>query len=54
MPRTDSWDIYQTNTGGKLTIPVKGDYTLTARSADPATWHALNLALITLTPTKSP
>jgi len=54
VPRTGSWDIYQTNTGGKLTIPVKGNYTLTARSTDPATWHALNLALITLTPTKSP
>ena len=30
------------------------NYTLTARSVDPATWHALNLGQITLTPVKSP
>ncbi len=51
---TGSWDIYQIHTGGKFTIPSEGDYTLTARPADPSTWQALNLAMITLTPTKLP
>lgn len=50
VPKTNSWDDYQTITGGNLKIDAAGDYTLTARAADPAAWHAMNLASIVLKP----
>ncbi|MDQ2688188.1 MAG: alpha-L-fucosidase, partial [Armatimonadota bacterium] len=51
VPKTDSWDDYQTVTG-TLKIDKIGDTTITARSADPAAWHAMNLATVILKPAK--
>lgn len=50
VPKTKSWEDYQTVRSGRLTFARAGDYTLTARPADPKAWHAMNLASVTLTP----
>ena len=54
VPRTGGWDIYGSATGGVIQIPADGDFILTARPADPATWHAMNLASLLLTPDHVP
>ena len=48
VPKTGDWDTYQTLSGGDLLITAAGDHLLTARPADPKTWHAMNLASVTL------
>ena len=48
-PKTAGWDDYRTVDGGTLTIPAAGERVVTARPDDPAHWHALNLASVTLT-----
>lgn len=48
LPKTGSWDEYQTLSGGTLVISKAGDAVLTARPADPKTWLAMNLAFVQL------
>ena len=49
-PQTGGWEQFRTVTAGPLHIAAPGERTVTARAADPAAWHALNLAAVTLTP----
>lgn len=47
VPKTSGWGDYQSVTG-TLKIDAAGDRILTARPADPAAWHAVNLRTVTL------
>ena len=48
VPKTASWDAYETVSGGVLKVDAAGDRTVTVGAADPAAWHAMNLASVTL------
>ena len=47
VPDTHDWNAFRTISGGTLTVPA-GVRVITARPADPATWHAVNLASVIL------
>ena len=49
---TGSWDTLATAPLGTLELPKGGRQTLTVRPRDAATWKAINLAGVTLTPAK--
>ncbi len=48
VPRTGGWDDYRAVAGSTLRIAAAGDRVVMARPADPAHWHAMNLASVTL------
>ncbi len=48
VPKTDSWDAYETVKGGTVRVGKAGDRVVTVRSADPAAWKPMNLASVTL------
>ena len=51
VPKTASWDDYHAVTGGVLKVGAPGDHVVTVKAAAPASWHAMNLASVTLTRT---
>ena len=52
LPATGEWDKQQTIEVGRLRFDKPGEYEVVARPADPATWKAVNLWKLELTPAK--
>ncbi|MBV9851245.1 MAG: alpha-L-fucosidase [Armatimonadetes bacterium] len=50
VPATGSWDTLQTVPLGQVALAQAGPLTLTVRPRDAATWKAINLAWVQLTP----
>ena len=52
VPKTDTWDDYETVKGGTMQVGKAGDQAVTVKPADPAAWKPMNLASVTLTRTR--
>ena len=50
VPATGGWDRFATTSLGTVEIKQAGDLTLNIRAKDAASWHAINLNAIQLTP----
>ena len=48
VPKTASWDDFQTVSWGRVAIPKRGTYELRVRASSPADWKAVNLAWVRL------
>ena len=49
-PKTGSWDSFRTSELGQIQVKEAGKQTVTVRPKDSASWHAINLTRVILSP----
>ncbi|MCX7819846.1 MAG: alpha-L-fucosidase [Kiritimatiellae bacterium] len=52
IPPTRAWDVFRTFEAGRLRVETAGVYEVRVRPLDAATWRAINLRSVRLTPVK--